>query len=66
MSNVVQFYMRPQKPDNGARAAVIKYFEENPAAHPLANSLLRADHFLAALWVGGFKVVPLGPKDERP
>ncbi len=62
MTNVVQFYC-PMNRGNGARESVIRYFEEGPL-NPMAIPMLRADHLLAALWVAGFKVVPLDANDE--
>lgn len=58
---------------NGAREVIQRYFDEDTfqryvseACAPTGNGegLCAGDHLLAWLWVEGFKVVPLAPKDE--
>ena len=57
-SNVVKF-----NPGNGAREALIKMMPDLSKMD--APNPLKADMILANLWLVGFKVVPLEPKDEE-
>ena len=54
-------------PGNGAREALIRVLDAevdlNPSAEPGGAALKLPDRLLAALWVEGFKIVPVTDGD---
>ena len=50
---------------NGAREAVIRWLEGPPIADPELPdfSIVSADNLMAYLWLEGFKIVPLEPRE---
>lgn len=56
----------PPNPGNGAREALNDIAGTLPSTlKDSSDALCWADWILAELWVRGFKIVPLKPKDER-
>lgn len=62
MGSVIKLdHYREPNLGNGAVPVVREYFDKRPGMPPLPENakLNRGDHFLAWLWVQGFKVVPV-------